>query len=103
VKALADYQNKLVDQSGATIKHEIASARTVLFGVGLAVLMAAAAFAWWLTRSITGPINNAVKKPHSQYLPKFRRGPFLPFCAAADRYQNVQVVIFCGRHRHPHT
>ncbi len=61
VKALADYQSKLVEQSGATIEHEIASARTMLFGVGLAGLMFAAAFAWWLTRSITDPINEAVK------------------------------------------
>jgi len=61
VKALADYQSKLVDQRGATIEREIASARTMLFGVGLAVLMVAAAFAWWVTRSITDPINEAVK------------------------------------------
>ena len=61
VKALANYQSKLVDQRGATIEREIASARTMLFGVGLAVLMVAAAFAWWATRSITDPINEAVK------------------------------------------
>ena len=61
VKALSAYQNKLVDQSGAAIKHNIASAQTMLFGVGLAVLLIAAGFAWWLTRSITGPIDEAVK------------------------------------------
>jgi methyl-accepting chemotaxis protein len=61
VKALAAYQHKLVDQSGDKIGHEITSARTLLFGVGLAVLMVAAGFAWWLTHSITSPINAAVK------------------------------------------
>ncbi|HEY9065425.1 MAG TPA: methyl-accepting chemotaxis protein [Burkholderiaceae bacterium] len=61
VKALAAYQNKLVEQSGATIKLDIASAHAMLFGVGFAVLVIAAGFAWWLTRSITGPIDEAVK------------------------------------------
>ena len=61
VKALAAYQHKLMDQSAAKIEHDITSARTLLFGVGLAVLLVAAGFAWWLTRSITSPINAAVK------------------------------------------
>ena len=61
VKALAEYQRKLVNQSGDVIEHDIASTRTLLFAVGLAVLLVAAAFAWWLTRSITRPINEAVK------------------------------------------
>jgi methyl-accepting chemotaxis protein len=61
VKALATYQHKLVDQSGDRVRQDIASARAILFGVGLAVLLLAAGFAWWLTHSITGPINAAGK------------------------------------------
>ena len=61
VKALAEYQHKLVDQSGVTIKQNIASAQALLLGVGVTALLVAAAFAWWLTRLITGPINDAVK------------------------------------------
>jgi methyl-accepting chemotaxis protein len=61
VKALAEFQHKLVDQSGDKIEHDIAFARTLLFGVGLAALLVAAGLAWWLTRSITSPINAAVK------------------------------------------
>ena len=60
-KALAAYQHKLVDQSGDKIERDIASARTLLFGVGIAVLLVAAVFAWWLSHSITTPINAAVK------------------------------------------
>jgi methyl-accepting chemotaxis protein len=61
VKALAAYQHKLVDQSGDRIERDIASTRTLLFGVGIAVLLVAAVFAWWLSHSITTPINAAVK------------------------------------------
>jgi methyl-accepting chemotaxis protein len=61
VKALATYQHTLVDQSGDRVRQDIASARTMLFGVGLAVLGVAAGFAWWLTHSITSPINVAMK------------------------------------------
>jgi methyl-accepting chemotaxis protein len=61
VKALSALQNTLVAKSGDAIQRDIASTRTLLFGVGLAVLLVAAGFAWWLTHSITSPINAAVK------------------------------------------
>ena len=61
VKALADYQHTLVDRSGVSIKQSIASAKALLLGVGLAALLVATTFAWWLTRLITDPIKEAVK------------------------------------------
>jgi len=60
VKALSVLQRKLVERSGDAIQRDIASTRTLLLGVGLGALLVAAAFAWWLTRSITTPINEAV-------------------------------------------
>ncbi len=61
VKALAAYQDKLVAQSGDAIRHDIASARELLLSVAIAVTLLAAGVAWWLTRSITVPIDEAVK------------------------------------------
>jgi methyl-accepting chemotaxis protein len=61
VRAIAEFQRKLVEASGVEIEQHIAFTRHLMFGVGLAVLLIGAAFAWWLTRSITHPINEAVK------------------------------------------
>jgi methyl-accepting chemotaxis protein len=60
-KELAAYQEKRVEDSGVAIRHDIASAQNLLFGLGLVVLLVASGFAWWLTRSITQPIGTAVK------------------------------------------
>ena len=61
VQALAEYQRKLADQSGVAITQDIDSAQALLIGVGLAVLLVAAVFAWWLTRLITVPLRDALK------------------------------------------
>jgi methyl-accepting chemotaxis protein len=61
VKAIVAYQDKLAAQSGDFIRRDIESARAMLLGVAIAVTLLAAGFAWWLTRSITGPIQEAVK------------------------------------------
>jgi len=61
VKALGDFQRELVVASGIQIEQHIAFTRNLMFAVGLAVLLICATFAWWLTRSITRPINEAVK------------------------------------------
>ncbi|MBX9793339.1 MAG: HAMP domain-containing protein, partial [Burkholderiaceae bacterium] len=59
--ALVALQKALVEKSGDAIERDIDSTRALLFSVGLAVLLVASAFAWWLTRSITIPISEAVK------------------------------------------
>ena len=61
VEELAAYQRKQVDQSGVAIRQAIATVQSLLLGVGLAALLIAAVFAWWLTRLITDPLNEAVK------------------------------------------
>jgi methyl-accepting chemotaxis protein len=61
VKSITELQRKLVEASGAEIEQHLAFTRHLMYGVGMAVLLIGAAFAWWLTRSITQPINEAVK------------------------------------------
>lgn len=61
VVALRDFQRKLVESRGAVIGSDIDSARSAMLGTGLAALVLSAAFAWWLTRSITVPIGQAVR------------------------------------------
>jgi len=61
VKTITELQRKLVEASGAEIEQHLAFTRHLMYGVGMAVLLIGAAFAWWLTRSITQPINEAVK------------------------------------------
>jgi methyl-accepting chemotaxis protein len=61
VRELAAYQDKLAAQSGDVIRRDIASARRMLLSVAIVVALLANVLAWWLTRSITAPINDAVK------------------------------------------
>ncbi|HEX4597210.1 MAG TPA: methyl-accepting chemotaxis protein, partial [Burkholderiaceae bacterium] len=56
IKAMVDWQTKIVDASGADIQHGIASGRLLMMMLGCAALLIGAAFAWRLTRSITRQI-----------------------------------------------
>ena len=61
VQALADYQASLFDKANARIDAVYAEAKTLLLALGLAALAAGAALAWALSRSITRPLNRAVR------------------------------------------
>jgi methyl-accepting chemotaxis protein len=61
IKAFVEFQRELVVATGSDIEHHIEFTRNLMFGVGLAVMMLCTALAWWLTRSITRPIHEAVK------------------------------------------
>lgn len=61
VTALSALQKKLVEASGSAIEQDIVFARSLMLAIGLAGVMVGSLIAWWLTRSITGPIGEAVK------------------------------------------
>ncbi|MEO5687637.1 MAG: methyl-accepting chemotaxis protein [Burkholderiaceae bacterium] len=56
VSELVALQKKLVEASGASIKQDIESARTLMLAVGLVGLLVGAGVAWWLTRTITSQL-----------------------------------------------
>jgi len=57
---LAAYQKRMFDDAKAHVADVAASGRVLLAGVGVAAVLLGAALAWWLTRSITGPLRRAV-------------------------------------------
>jgi methyl-accepting chemotaxis protein len=57
---LAAYQKRMFDDAKAHVEDVAASGRRLLAGVGVAAVLLGAALAWWLTRSITGPLRRAV-------------------------------------------
>jgi methyl-accepting chemotaxis protein len=61
VHALSSVQTRLANQSGATVRDTIASARMLMFGLGLFALFVGLGFAWWLSRSITAPVAQAAR------------------------------------------
>jgi len=61
IKELTDLQKKIVETSGADIKQSINSSRNLMIGLGMAAVLIGIAFAYGITRSITRPINEAVK------------------------------------------
>ncbi len=61
VAELAALQKKIVAQSGAQAKAQIDSATALMIGLGIAAVILGAGFAWWITHSITKPMNEAVK------------------------------------------
>ena len=61
VQKLSDYQASLFDQANVKIDTVYAEAKTLLLALGLAALAAGAALAWALSRSITRPLNSAVR------------------------------------------
>nr|WP_314623472.1 methyl-accepting chemotaxis protein [uncultured Noviherbaspirillum sp.] len=61
VQKVADYQESLFIDANARIDDVYAEARTLLVALGLAALAMGAALAWALSRSITRPLNSAVR------------------------------------------
>jgi methyl-accepting chemotaxis protein len=57
---LAEHEQKRFDDAQARVEDATASGRLLLIGVGVAAVLLGAALAWWLTRSITGPLRRAV-------------------------------------------
>jgi len=60
IDTMAALQKKIVSESSAAIKDDILTARSVMLIVGACAGLMGAALAWWITHSITVPLNLAV-------------------------------------------
>jgi methyl-accepting chemotaxis protein len=60
IKAMVDMQKNQVDANGAIAREDIASSRNLMIALGLFGLLAGFWLAFWITRSITVPLNEAV-------------------------------------------
>lgn len=60
IKAMVDSQKRQVDASGTVAKEDIASSRNIMIALGAFGLLAGVGLAFWITRSITAPLNEAV-------------------------------------------
>jgi methyl-accepting chemotaxis protein len=61
ITQLVSYQTELTLASGAQMEETIATAKYITVGLTLAGLLIGSLFAWLITRSITRPMNQAVK------------------------------------------
>ena len=61
ISNLSKFQNNIVNISGAEAQRTISAAQTLIIGLGLAAILIGFVSAWLITRSITAPINAAVK------------------------------------------
>jgi methyl-accepting chemotaxis protein len=61
LKNFVDKQAALLDASAAEIQQQYRSGRTLLIMLGLAAIVMGVFAAWWITRTITQPINEALK------------------------------------------
>jgi len=61
VQALVALQGELAEAGGAQVAETIESAHSLMIGLALAALIAGAAFAYWVTRTITRGLRAAVK------------------------------------------
>ncbi|TFW13901.1 methyl-accepting chemotaxis protein [Duganella callida] len=61
LKNFADKQAALLDESATHIQQQYQSGRTLLIMLGVAAIVLGVVAAWWITRTITRPINEAVK------------------------------------------
>ncbi|GJI99527.1 methyl-accepting chemotaxis protein [Duganella rhizosphaerae] len=61
LKKFSDKQAELLDQAAVEIQQQYTSGRTLLVLLGLAAIVMGVFAAWWITRTITNPINEAVK------------------------------------------
>jgi methyl-accepting chemotaxis protein len=60
VTRLSEHQKQMFDESKARVAEVAASGRVLLAGFGILAVALGAALAWWLSRTITGPLRNAV-------------------------------------------
>ena len=60
VRDLVHYQHDLMIGGGKAAEDEYHSARSISIGLGLVALLIAVGVGWWITRSITRPISDAV-------------------------------------------
>jgi methyl-accepting chemotaxis protein len=60
VARIVDLQKKIVEASGADVEQRIASTSTLMIGLGVLAVLLGSAFAYWITRSITNPLRQAV-------------------------------------------
>ena len=60
VNDLIDYQTERVNQSGKAATTMAAEARQLILGMAISAAIIAVLFAWWVTRSITRPLGEAV-------------------------------------------
>ncbi|WP_342119654.1 methyl-accepting chemotaxis protein [Pseudoduganella sp. OTU4001] len=61
VEKLGDLQDKIVSTNGAEIKKHISTALVMMIALGVAAILLGVACAYWVTRSITHPINYALQ------------------------------------------
>jgi methyl-accepting chemotaxis protein len=61
LKTFADRQAALLDAAAVEIHEQYQSGRTLLIMLGLAAIVLGVTAAWWITRTITQPINAAVR------------------------------------------
>jgi methyl-accepting chemotaxis protein len=61
LKNFVDKQAALLDASAAEIQQQYRSGRALLIMLGLAAIVMGVFAAWWITRTITQPINEALK------------------------------------------
>jgi methyl-accepting chemotaxis protein len=60
INALVDYQSQLMDESGKAAGEAYNSARNLMLILAITALLVALGIAYWVTRSITKPLNEAV-------------------------------------------
>jgi methyl-accepting chemotaxis protein len=60
LRELMDFQQKILEESGVASASTFASSRVWVIGLSGAALLLSVLFAWWVTRSITRPLNEAV-------------------------------------------
>ncbi len=61
IKALNTHQTKVLEATGTSAKQSIDFAKNLILGLGTSALLLGIGFAYWLTLSITRPLNKAVK------------------------------------------
>jgi len=60
IRTMVDMQKNQVDASGAIAREDIASSRNLMIALGVFGILAGVWLAFWITRSITVPLNEAV-------------------------------------------
>jgi methyl-accepting chemotaxis protein len=60
LRQLMDFEQKVLEESGVASASTFASSRAWVIGLSGAALLLSVLFAWWVTRSITRPLNEAL-------------------------------------------